>query len=178
MGEARRRKYGADTGGPGERFRVPRDSMAITIKIHDENPTTLLFGSDTVAQLVRIVEQTAGRPPYDDFVREVAAAFITCKRADADLTSVGAAAMWTALYHPQIGAAMRAAVPRELRDKGTAHISWHLSEKGLAMALADRFIDLDGPLAEAGLVVVGYVPGDKSTSNQVLISSEFNRATS
>lgn len=168
MGEAMRRKRGTIAGGPAKSFRVPRGKMAITITVYDENPTTLLFGADTVADIVRIVEQTPGRPPYDQFVREVAAAFIGCKRTGADLTSVGAAVMWTALYHPQVGAAMRAAVPRELRDRGRAHISWRLTETRLALALADEFVDLDVPLSATrrdNVVVVAHVPGDEAKPN-------------
>lgn len=168
MGEARERKRGTITGGAAESFRVPRGKMAITIKIQDENPTTILFGADIVADIVRLVEQTAGRPPYHDFVRELAAAFVSCKKAGTDLTIVGAGVMWTALYHPQIGAAMREAVSRELRDKGTAHISWHLSEKGLGLALADRFINLDTALSETrrdSFVVVDHMPDDEAKPN-------------
>jgi hypothetical protein len=163
-----RRERGTVTGGPAESFRVPRGKVAITIEVQDENPTTVMFGADTVADIVRTVEQTAGRPPYNDVVRGLADAFVRCKRTGADLTSVGAGVMWTALYHPQVGAAMREAVSRELRDKGKAHITWRLSEKGFALALADKFINLDAALSEAprdNPVVVSRVPTDESKPN-------------
>jgi hypothetical protein len=144
-----RRERGTVAGGSAESFQVPRGKVAITIKVQDENPTTVMFDADTIADIVRTIEQTAGRPPYDDVVRGLAAAFVSCKRTGADLTSVGAGVMWTALHHPQIGVAMREAVSRELRDEGKAHITWRLSEKGFALALADKFINLDVALSEA-----------------------------
>jgi len=144
-----RRKHGTVPGGPAESFRVPRGKVAVTIKVQDESPTTVMFDADIVADIVRIIEQTTGRPPYDDAVRGLAAAFVNCKRTGADLTSVGAGVMWTAFHHPQVGAAMREAVSREMHDKGKAHLTWRLSEKGFALALADTFINLDAALSEA-----------------------------
>jgi hypothetical protein len=158
-----RRKHGSVAGGPAKSFRVPRGKVAITIKVHDENSTTVMFDADAVADIVRIIDQTAGRPPYDDVVHGLAAAFVSCKRTGADLTSIGAGVMWTAFHHPQIGAGMWDAVSREVRYKGKAHITWRLSEKGFALALADTFIDLDAALSEARpdtLEVVDRRPDD------------------
>ena len=154
-------------GGPAESFRTPRGTVAITIKVQDESPTTVLFGADTVADIVGIVEQTAGRPPYHDFVRELAARFVSCKKAGADLTVVGAGVR-TAFSHPQVGAAMREAVSRELCEKGKAHISWRLTKKGLGLALADKFINLDPALSEPPrdhVLVVDHMPDDEFKPN-------------
>ena len=167
-GAAMGRKRGAVADGPAESFLVPRGKVAITIKVQDENPTTVMFGADTVADIVQTIEQTAGRPPYNDVVRGLAAAFVRCKRSGADLTSVGAGVLWTALHHPQIGSAMREAVSRELRDNGKAHITWRLSEKGFALALADKFLNLDAALSEAPRdtpVIVGRGSGDEFKLN-------------
>jgi hypothetical protein len=163
MGEARRRKRAAGADAPVQSFRVPRGKLAITIKVGDENPCTVMFDADIVADVVRTIDQTAGRPPYDEVVHGLADQFVRCKRAGTDFRSVGAGAIWTALYHPELGTAMREAVSRELRDKGKAHIVWRLSEKGFAFALVDKFVDLDAALAEAPRdtpVVVGRIRRD------------------
>jgi hypothetical protein len=147
MGEAKRRKRAA---GPSvQNFRVPRGKLAITIKVGDEGASTVMIDADMVADIVRTIDQTAGRPPYDEVVHGLAATFVKCKQDGTDLRSVGLGAIWTAFYHPELGAAMREAVSRELRDQGKAHIIWRLSKGGFVFALADKFADLDAVLAEA-----------------------------
>jgi hypothetical protein len=94
-----------------------RGKLAITIKVGDESPSTVMIDADMVADIVRTIDQTAGRPPYDEVVQGLAATFVRCKQDGTDLRSVRLGAIWTAFYHPELGAAMREAVSRELRDQ-------------------------------------------------------------
>jgi len=148
MGQAKRRKLAGTypSGGPVERFRVPAGKLAITVDVQGTAPSTVLFDSDKVADIVAAIDRVP-RPEYPALVRGLADEFVKGRRNGADFSGIGIGILWTALYHPQHGATVRTQVSRQLRDTGKAHITWSFSKDGLAIALADQFVDLDGVLA-------------------------------
>jgi hypothetical protein len=171
MGEAKRRQQAGTSwqnAGPVEDFRVPTGKLAITIEVREENPSTLMFDASNVADLMHAIEQMPDRPAYGTLVRCLAAEFVKNRHSNTDVSGTGIGILWTALHHPQHGLAMRQAVSRDLRDKGKAHIIWHLTHKGLAIALAAQFVDLDTILAATPAnqtVLVGRLPDADPVKN-------------
>lgn len=151
MGEAKRRKLSGShpSGGPVEDFRVPGGKVAITVDVQGEDPSTVMFDADKIADMMKGVEQVIGRSSYYPMVRGLAAEFAACKRKGADITGVGIGILWSALYHPRSGKEMREGVSRDLREKGRAHITWQVTDDGLAMSLADQFVDMGNLVAAA-----------------------------
>ena len=153
MGEAKRRKATNEyPAGPVENFRVAGGKLAITVEVGTGPPSTVIFDADRIGDLtsaLRLVNDGEDAPAYRRLVAGIGQEFLRARQNGEDLTTAGVGVLWSAFYHPDIGLKMRMAVSRALRDTGKAHITWRLSDKGLGMALADRFADLDHLLAIA-----------------------------
>lgn len=83
---------------------------------------------------------------YRPLIRTLAKEFLEARRASDDhlLKGIGLTALWTALNHPEAGAAMRRQIADVLRRDGKAHITWRYSpHHGFAVALAPQFVDLE-----------------------------------
>ena len=162
MGEAKRRRTSsaADdrlatahrlwcgrTSGQVEDFRAPQGTIAITIDVQGASSTTLLIDSTTLVDLVDEIERYAGNLDYRPLVRFIARDFVRARRSNDTLRfrGIGAAVVWSALNHPDLGEVMRKGVADALRRDNRAHITWRYSpNSGLAMAVSDRGVDLEG----------------------------------
>lgn len=166
MGEARRRKLAgtypkpddpfeavrqfwcgrSQTSGPVEDFRAPAGTIAVTLDVKGAAPSTCMIDATKMVDMIGDVNRLFAGLEYYAGVRAVATAFREAKRAgdDAALMAIGPLCLWTALHHPKTGASMREAVSDTLRCKGKAHLTWQYSaDTGLAMALAEKFVDLE-----------------------------------
>ena len=93
----------------------------------------------------------ASKLGYYSLVGAVVSEFLKARSTNDDrmLESAGLTALWTALNHPQSGPEMRVRLSQTLRETGKAHITWHFGRDGLAIAQADRFVDLEAIAAVA-----------------------------
>ena len=150
---------------PVEDFVVPEGIVAITLDVSGANPVTCQIKANQFTDLMTKVDKISQGRDYHDTARMNAAAFLEAKRNNDDdvLTSVGVVAAWTALNHPQSGEAMRQKLSDALRREGKAHISWHVSPKGLFIGLGERFLDLE-PIAKKAPkdAVITFDPDDDS----------------
>jgi hypothetical protein len=187
MGEAKRRRQagtvplldnppealhrfwcGRPDAGPVEDFRAPIGTVAITLDIHGAAPSTCLIDATKLVDVMGDIGRLSEARDYYWVVRAIASEFLRAKQtgAEAPFLSLGLAAFWTALHHPQLGAPMRDAVSESLRRRGRAHITWQFSPTtGLAMALAEAFVDLEGVAELAATstpVCIAVLPGDAS----------------
>jgi hypothetical protein len=143
MGEARRRKTVSRPGAPVEDFRVPDGKFAITVEVDGADPSTVIFDADMVGDLASEMARLKNAPPYHQAVAGIGKEFLKARRDGGDLTGIGVGILWSALYHPKHGERMRVTVSRSLRDQGKVHVTWSLSAKGLGLAVADQFVDMD-----------------------------------
>lgn len=188
MGEAKRRKLAGEypqsgdpiaaarrfwcgrDPGPVEHFQVPQGLVGITIDVQGTAPSTYLVDAQAITDLATDIQRRVSKfgLNYRAIVRTIAEEFTKAKQAhdDTALQGIGPLSLWSALHHPDTGTLMRAKVSAELRDKGRAHITWGFSDRGLAIALADKFIDLAGVLASAprDRVVACLTPDDGEKS--------------
>ena len=153
MGQARRRKRaGTYPGaGPVEDYRVPNGQFGITINVAGaDHPVTIILPTDKLAEVTQRAHQLC--PPgvtFPSLVRALAEQFISALRIGGKLDGIGIGVAMTALYHPQHGAKLRAAVSQNLRKNGRAHVTWTFDLRhGLAIAVADHFVELDNLLAK------------------------------
>jgi hypothetical protein len=171
MGEARRRKLagtypnlddpfeavrrfwcGRSTSEPVEDFRAPVGTIAITLDVHGAAPSTCMIDAAKLVDVMNKIEQFTAPLDYHQIVRFVGSELLRAKQAGDNKASewIGLLCLWTALHHPKLGSEMRDAVSAALRRDGKAHISWQYSPAtGLAMALAEKFVDLEGIAAAA-----------------------------
>ena len=166
MGEARRRKQAGTypkpddpfeavrqfwcgrsrQAGPAEDFRAPVGTVAVTLDVQGAGPSTCIIDAANLVDAISELNRRLAGLDYHASVRFVASEFLKAKaRGDDDtLSSVGLLCLWTALHHPKQGAAMRDAVSEALRRDGKTHITWQYSPTtGLAMALSEKFVDLE-----------------------------------
>ena len=87
------------------------------------------------------------------------------RRVEKTMSGIGLGGLWTALNHPELGAAMRAKVSQSLRTRGTAHITWRFDKQcGFALVLADHFVDMASVTAVAPRdCVIAYVSASTDT---------------
>ena len=169
MGEARRKKLAGLTSNSGETFdavrrfwcgrnpgaagdfKAPIGTVAVTLDVQGIPPSTCLIDAAKVSDVISEIDKITKGLDYYKVVRFTATEFSKAKQTgdDGPLQWVGLVALWTALHHPRMGEDMRKKVSAALRDKGKAHVTWQFSPNtGLAMALAEGFIDLE-PIAAA-----------------------------
>jgi hypothetical protein len=170
MGEARRRKlagtYGdADPPVAAEHFRAPEGTVALTFDVEGASPSTCVLAAGGIVDVLDKVAQVFAKVPYRPLVRRIAADFLKARLGGDDnaLSWIAPVALWAALHHPDAGAVMRAGVSDNLRRCGKAHITWQYGPKGLAIALADGFVDLEGLTQiapEDGVLVYGVQSDD------------------
>ena len=142
MGEAKRRKiFGL------EDFRVPNGRVALTVDIQDIAPLTFVFVAEDITEAMEHIER--GRPDYYTVARGLVAMLRRPQSDDLPLKKIGLMVLWTALYHPQVGPGMRRMVSLVLRERNSAHLTWTVTERGLSIAVAEKFVDLDKLLAGA-----------------------------
>ncbi|MCL2430561.1 MAG: hypothetical protein FWD12_15145 [Alphaproteobacteria bacterium] len=171
MGEAKRRKragtYGQDDPlaaarrfwrgrepGPAEAFQCPTGLVAVTLDVQGVAPATCLMDARDVTDTAAGIQRQIADLECDYYatVRFIAGAFAKVKQAaqpDVELQWIGPLTLWSALHHPGAGAAVRSKVSDALRNAGRAHITWQVSNAGLAIAVADKFVDLDAFIAHA-----------------------------
>jgi hypothetical protein len=166
LGEARRRKLagtypshddpieklrrfwsGRTSGGPVEDFRAPVGTIAITLDVEGAAPSSCVIDASQLVDVMDRLHDLVSGLDYYAGVRFIAREFLKAKQSgdDSAFEWLGIVTLWSALHHPKQGSDMRKAVSEALRSDGKAHITWCFSPtKGLAMALAERFIDLAG----------------------------------
>lgn len=169
MGEARRRKLAGTyprpddplaaarrfwcgrNPGPVQDFQVPQGLIGITLDVQGVAPVTCLMSAMDVTDVVVGIQRDMSNRKlnYHSAVRAIAEMFLRAKHAhdDTALQRIGSLGFWSAMYHPDAGAIMRSKVSDALRDHGRAHLSWQFSSAGLAIALADKFVELSGVIA-------------------------------
>jgi hypothetical protein len=179
MGEAKRRKQAGSypnlddpleevrrfwcgrQPGPAEDFVTPAGTLAITFDVQGVAPWTTIIDAGKIVEAVEMFQKTMVGVPYRPFIRSMGQELAKAKQNGDDqmLESSGIIGAWTVFYHPELGQKMREGVSTYLRRHGKAHITWHYSPiDGLAMALAERFVDLDKIAAEAPRdAVIGLV---------------------
>jgi hypothetical protein len=169
MGEARRRKLAGEypdpkdgfealrrfwcgrDPGPAEDFVAPVGTVAITFSIEGVPPSTCMIDASKIVDAMDRVTEIYKGLSYYSMVRAIGREF-TKARNTSDKCAfewLGLAGVWTCFNHPQSGTAMRKAVSTKLRHEGKAHITWNFGSGGLGVALADKFVDLDGLAARA-----------------------------
>ena len=188
MGEARRRKlagtypaaddpmepvrrfWSGNTLTPVEDFRAPEGTVSITMDVAGAAPSTYTIEAAKIVDLIDGVARRIEGGNYYRIVRGIADHFVDCKRRGAlsEMTNIGVLCLWSALRHPQQGASMRDMVSEALRRDGKAHITWHFSPTaGLAMALAEKFVDLEAllPLFPNDTVAAYGLPREPTRQN-------------
>ena len=159
MGEAKRRKAagqypaGQYPAGPVTEFRVARGQVGLSIDVEGSAyPVTLTVEAGQLIDILGRFDRMP-RTRYHSLVRGLAREFVAGLASGDDVRGISLAMLWTALNHPDHGAAMRSAVSRSLRETGKAHLTWrYASDTGFAVALADGFVELDEPLRAAAAI--------------------------
>lgn len=142
---------------------MPEGLIGITLDVMGTAPSSVLLDAANLVDVLDEVDRLAPKLGYYAKVHAAAREFVKAKqsRDDAKVPGIGLLSLWTALHHPRAGAIMRAKVSTALRDKGRAHITWQFSTAGLAIALADQFVNLEGFIAHVpGNAVCAYVSPD------------------
>jgi hypothetical protein len=136
---------------------VPEGTIGITFDVQGALPLTVAKDPAKFHLSLPEIQKMAKTSTYDAIVQGTAQEYKQARLAGDNGPLIGLAwvALWTAYEHPKSGKSMRDAVSAVLRETGKAHITWHYDDNGLAMALADRFIDLDQ--------VVANTPKDRIT---------------
>ncbi len=132
---------------PVEDFRVPHGLLAITFDVAGAAPTTSMIDPARLVEAMDRATVAAMRQPYDQIVRGTAYALLLLQAKkqgdDNTLQGIGLMGVWPAFNHPMFGDTFRRGVSRRLRETGKAHITWRFGPAGLAMAIADAFVDLE-----------------------------------
>jgi len=156
MGEAKRRKlagtYPSCNCSQVEKFRAPKGTIAITIDVKGIAPATAVIDASAAVNMLEKITSATQSLSYYATVRHLAGELTRARRTgDHDAFRwIGCLVLWTSFNHPKIGNDMRKAVSEALRREGKAHISWFFSPtKGLVIALAEKFIDLEQIAAAA-----------------------------
>jgi hypothetical protein len=162
-GAKRRRKAGSPPlhylqGGLVEDFRVPDGKLALTIELMDHAPVTIGIDADQIADILAEMTAMLGdtKLDYHDLVQGFAKEFIKRRTDGGAVFGI----LWTALYHPKGGEKFREMVSRQIANKGKAHITYRLSPKGLAIALAYQCADVDEELNTASQLGVQIMAVD------------------
>ena len=190
MGEARRRKLAGNYPEqndfaavrkfwcgrepvPADEFVAPVGTLAITFDVAGSLPATWLFDVARIVELEAKAEATlkaSGMRPYRDFGAGLAAVYVKerPRQVEKTMSGIGLGGLWTALNHPELGAAMRVKVSESLRTRGTAHITWRFDKQhGFALVLADHFVDLDAVASIAPKdCVICYVSASTDTEQR------------
>jgi hypothetical protein len=143
-----------------EDFVAPEGVVALTLDVERVNATTFVFDAAAIVAALDRVADIARSLTYHELVRLIARSFAEAKQISDETAFnwIGIAGLWTAFNHPQSGDLMRKAVSDSLRQNGKAHISWHVGPSGFAVALADKFVDLDH--------VAALAPQDRVTTQE------------
>ena|SRR5208282_3379983 len=82
---------------------------------------------------------------YYAMVRGVAGDFADARKSGDENTMTGLCllALWTAFNHPKSGEAVRKMVSAKLREKGKVHVTWRYGKDGLAVAVGDKYGDME-----------------------------------
>ena len=137
---------------PIEDFVAPIGTVAITFDIVGVDPWTAILDAAKVVEAVEQFQRVMPDIAYRPFIRSMAVELAKAKRLGDDkiLETSGIMGAWSAFYHPDVGQQMRDAVSKVLRQTNKAHITWRYSPTdGLAMALSDKFVELDEIAAQA-----------------------------
>jgi hypothetical protein len=152
MGEAKRRKLAGTYPTPVEEFVAPGGTVAITFDVAGVEPWTSVLDATKIVEAVERFRKIVGDTPYRPFIRSMGVELAKAKRSGDNeiLESSGIMGAWSAFYHPDSGQQMRETISTMLRQTGKAHITWRYSPtNGLAMALSEKFVDLDDIAANA-----------------------------
>jgi len=177
MGDAKRRKLAGTYPQPGdpleavrrfwcgrkpgrvEDFVAPEETVALTFDIEGVSPSTAVIDVAKVSDVLEKITETTRGLSYYDLVRLIAREFTKAKKAgdEGAFAWIGFIGLWASMNHPQAGEKMRKAVARRLRSDGKAHITWHFGSNGLALSLAEGFVDLElaSALAPKDRVTIG-----------------------
>jgi hypothetical protein len=137
---------------PVEDFVVPGGTVAVTFDVAGVEPWSSIIDATKVVEAVERFQKIVGDKPYRPFIRDMGREMAKAKRNNdtETLESSGIMGAWSAFYHPEGGQQMREAVSTMLRQTGKAHITWRYSPtNGLALALSEKFVDLEEIAAQA-----------------------------
>jgi hypothetical protein len=113
--------------------------------------SSAVFPADKLADLLTEAGRMLAGQDYYALARFFVAQFRQAKVGitNVDFGGVGAIGAWLALNHPAGGRQMRSVVLVALRQDGKAHVTVCFSGGHLAIALAEKFVDLEKLTAAA-----------------------------
>ena len=128
-----------------EDFRAPAGCCAMTIDFVGLTPTSFTIESERLADLLQNLDSVTASRTYCEVLIWFNAEFRRLKAGHDDAANICLVAWWLAFRHPSGGAAtVRAASSMMARDE-PVHVTLHIGADGhgVAVALSDRFVDLD-----------------------------------
>ena len=141
----RRAQSGRQEPGRVEDYRAPAGCCAITIDFTGLTPTSSVIKNVRLADLLQSLDGMAANRTYGEVLSLFGAGFHRLKAGHDDAANVCLVAWWLAFRHPSGGAAMVRAVSSMMARGEPAHVTLHIGADGhgVAVALSDRFVDLD-----------------------------------
>lgn len=144
---AAKRFWRGRNAGPVEHFRTPEGTVAVTADVQGVAPVTFVMNAADVTELAGAIQRHVADQhlDYRSLVRGLVQQFVKAKRAGDDdaLNGLAPLYLWTSLHHPDFGCVTRTKVSAQLRDHNRCHISWQFSNRGLMLAVAGQFVDLE-----------------------------------
>jgi hypothetical protein len=132
--------------------RVAHGRIALTFDLAGRNPSTFEIDEGALAGILSVTDQLVAdyRYDYHQVLRIAEAALSASQTGKRDADHGCLVGLWLAFNHPQSGSRMRGMVSDSMAAGEPVHITLHAAAGGgLAMALADRFCDLEPMLASA-----------------------------
>jgi hypothetical protein len=138
--------------------RVTRGRIALTFDLAGHNPSTFEVDEGALTGIFSSLDRLVADNSYSypQVLRVAEAALSSSQAGNRDGDNACLIGFWIAFNHPQSGARMREMVSDAMAEANPIHITLHgAAGGGIAMGLADRFIDLEPMLAEAKTDGVG-----------------------
>jgi hypothetical protein len=154
MGEAKRkRQHAAPSGVPVEDFTAQPGEFALTVDVEGAKPESMVVPWPDVHRLLAVMPQPAAGGNALETHRASRRHLVErlprvqpggAEEDEAELRTLMLLAMWTVFEHP--AHEVHRAVSDSIRRTGKAHVTASAYGGNFAVALADKFVDLESAL--------------------------------
>lgn len=141
---------------PVEEYRVPPGQIALTFDFEGYSPGTIAISGAEFSDIVATIGNACAGWSYDKTLSLLGGVFREWKKGRKDAECGLLLGYWIALNHPVSGDDTRRLIANRMANNEPIHITlFGARKRGIAIAVGDRFVDLEAHLRAAKAAGIG-----------------------